>query len=286
MPNFDGKNAQEACQYISSEAERIKAEGDKVSKIIKSVLPTGQFLDPSNYYASNNAVQEIRNITGLDLSNNDLTTLKSVCDNFSSTVQSNTITGCSGSDWAKILDTKYCASNPDRCVMPSIHDITQANSSASHQSCALNGLVDIAKQRKLTVDSAALVEASQKATNLASNTSSQRTCNVVSTDMSTQEYLDILNQCSAKKDVSQTNELTGCQPMYNIAQKNLSDNFDECVQTNNYTKDTKDDATVKLSSIQQLKQVAEGLNPFLASGSSCICCIILLVCAYYFMYSE
>ncbi|KAJ3033668.1 hypothetical protein HDV00_005989 [Rhizophlyctis rosea] len=115
--------------------------------------------------------------------------------------------------WSTPFRTQY----PDKCI---IHDINQDNQINSHISCVMNGRMDVAKKQTATIDTAAVIEAAQKATNLTSNTSKSDTCNYVNNNLSWNQYIEAMNSCTNKVNNDQANEIIGCLPSYNVSQSN------------------------------------------------------------------
>jgi hypothetical protein len=287
MSAEEGMDAQRACQTISTKAEEIAAKGNAIANAISKVFTLGPLIDPKSYQASNDAKQMVKNITKLDMHDEDVYKLVSSCNNIVTQNQTNEIdmTVCSTPEyvtaWGALLNGPFCVKNPDKCTL---HDISQSNVANTHSSCVLNGLMDIAKSQKATIDTAAVVEAAQKATNLASNTSSSGTCNYVNNDMSSQRYIEVMNSCAANLNTTQTNKITGCLPMYNISQKNDSSAMNECMITNQAIIKTDNSSDTKTTSKTILEQIAEGINPMAASVASLVCCIIAaLIAAYFFL---
>lgn len=284
-------DAQEACKQVSSRAEEIAAEGQKISDGIKAFFPVLQVFNPKNYAAANDARQEIKNITKLDMSNEDVYKLGSSCSALATTVQANTIdtTACSKPEiyeaWVKILDSPTCKANPSLCPAnpATFSKVTQQNISNGHLTCTMNGLMDFAKTQTATIDTAATIEAAQKAINIAANKSSQSSCNYVNSDMSSAKYIELLNKCAVTTSTEQSNMIKGCVNMYNVSQLNNSDQMNQCLIDNKILSAESQDNKITQKSSSILSQIAEGISPMACASSCSVCLIFCLICAYLFM---
>jgi hypothetical protein len=279
----DDAAAAEACKTISSEADKLLAEGKNTADALKNI-PFYSVFNPNNYKAENESVQKLRQITKIDLSDNDIYDLQNNCVNNFTQSGTNEIDMEACNDpvlikaWGEILNGPFCQKNPSECPKLSMNNITQENINTAQGTCIMSNLMDIARKREATVNTAAIVEANQKALNLAANKSNTDTCQYVSTNMSSNRYIKVVNECANKVNQTGRNTIKGCIPMWNISQKNTNSAIQDCMLTNEAIIKTEDSTNVVQSLVAKITQYAEGINPMASSASSLSCIIMCVIC--------
>jgi hypothetical protein len=271
-------NAAEACKTISSKADEIAAHYKGAKEIVDAAWG---FMSPNNYKSGDNTTNnEMRNIINTNLSNNDIMKISNDCKNSTAGYQLNELDA---------TQCPFCQKNG--CDMT---NITQENIAKSDQQCAMQSAIETLMTKTNSVDAQALAETLQKAQGVLSgdNTSTNKNCNIVSTDMSSNQYMEQLGKCANEASIKQENRVKACGAVSNVIQKNAFDNIQKCMigTTIKSTSDTSSQS--KLASVFKTTQESTGIDPAaslgssIASFSSCICCCIVLLGLGYVGYSS
>lgn len=261
-----GENAAQACKQISSQAQNITAAANGGAKLINSIL--GPF-SPKNYVSDNDTASQLRNVLGMDLSSNDISTINNSCKNISTGIQSNKL---------QTDQCPYCRECKTGNCCP-ISNVRQSNVASSNQTCIAKALIDVLRQKHNTVEASAAAKAVQDATGLlASNTSSTDQCNYVNTDMSSEAYLEQINKCSNTSSIDQSNNIGACDAVFNVLQENSLANFQKCLanSTTELKEEIKSNVAAKTESY--VEQHATGLDLGSCSISVIVIVIICIVC--------
>jgi len=191
---FPTQSGAEACATISSEADKITAQYGGAKGLIDAVL--GPF-SPNNWKSENEASQKTRNITNIDLSNEETLKIHNACANAFAGVQTNIIdtSGC-----------EYCQKNG--C---NVSNVTQVNTAENNQKCTIEALIDVLLTKTDDVKAVSTAKALQDAQGLLSgNKTTSNNCNLVNKDMSSKMYLDSMSSCANQTSMFQTNNIKGC----------------------------------------------------------------------------
>lgn len=239
-----GMNASEACQKISSRAEEIQAEYDGIEGIIRAFQ--GPF-NPRNWSSENVSNDMLRNIVNTNLSSEERTKVLSDCANSALGAQMN------------IIDTTNC----EYCQKfgCNISNIKQLNKSELEMTCQMQSIIQILLTKKNSVDAQALAQTLQKAQGILSGTniSTSENCNIVNTDMSSDNYLESLSSCSNTLAIDQTNSITNCGSATNIVQENQYKAFQNCLVSQGTIVESKLESDTTATAESKKEQTAMGL---------------------------
>lgn len=277
IENIADMNAAEACKKISSKAEELEQHYKGAANVVTAAFGPLNLWNPNAYKAGDNTSSDLmRNIINTNLSKDDITKIENECKNSSATAQNNII---------DMTQCDYC--NKHGC---DVSNVEQINVSDSNKSCTLQSAVDILMTKTNSIDAQALAQTLQKAQDVLSgnNDSKKENCNIINTDMSSKEYMDIRNRCVNESSVIQNNELKGCGAVMNVIQKNASNDIMDCIIGNTVKKQSELKADTKVKTEQKSEQFSSGISPMASLGaslssvlSSCVICI-----AAYFMYDS
>lgn len=274
-------NAAEACRRISTRAEEIEAEGKAVSDALANI-PFYALFNPNNYTAGENKMNDtMRNIIEANLSSCEMTKITSLCEQSSTTGQSNIIT--------TNKECEYC--NKYGC--DAIGNV-QSNTAVSEKSCTIQVAVSALVSKKNSVDAQALAKVFQKAEGLLSgnNNVTSENCNIIDADMSTQRWTEAKNQCIQDSGLLQENTLSKCGNQINNRQINTSEMLQDCVQGTSLRFETNIENNTSVSKELEVSQETSGIDSSmmasLVSGSvsSCFCCIAVLGVLAYFQFGD
>jgi hypothetical protein len=258
--DLSGLNAQEACKRISTEAENIAA----TAKVVQEAWGPLNLLNPNAWKAEGDLKTEVRNITNIDMSDNDVKEMMNKCEASTLAIQKNIIdnTNC-----------EYCKRN-----LCTIHNVTQKNTSEQEARCRLQAVMEFFAKNTDEVQQLAAMEAIQKSTGLLSSAQAEGiNCNYVNKDMSSNEYLKNVQSCNSKLAVDQTNVLKGCGLIYDIIQENSSKQWADCLVATTFTDKKETSSKTTQTAKTKMEQIVEGFTPLMSFGSLCCCCIILLL---------
>lgn len=266
-----GETAKDACNKISSEAEKIKAHYGGIENVAKS-LPVLNLFNPSSYKSGDTSSEEMmRNIVNTNLSECDIAKIESDCKNTASSVQSNII---DNSQCPACSDPEILRINPAIC---SVSGVKQTNKANISQSCTLQSAIQSLRQKTNSVDAQALANVMQEANGLLTGrgTHQSENCNVVDTDMSSRSYLETKASCANNLAVDQKNHLGVCGQVTDVIQQNKFDSMQSCVIENTVSKEAVLDAEAKMKQQTDIKQEGTGVTTAALIGSA----IGLTICA-------
>lgn len=265
-----GDNAAQACKTISSMADNITAAAGGAAKLVAAAW--GPF-SPTNYSSSNEAKSQLKNILGIDMSEQDIQNINTACSNTFSGVQINEI------------DMTQCPFCRERGC--NAQNITQENQLKNQQNCTIQIMTNLLRQKSTDVNSVAAAKALQDAQGLLTNNKvSTDTCNYTSQDMSSKSYMEQISKCSNQASSIQKNLIKGCGPVMDVIQKNDFANYQNCMNaaTTSITSDVASE--IKLVGESTTEQKAKGLDIDTSKISMssiffycccCCCCILLLI---------
>jgi hypothetical protein len=263
-----GLNAAQACSTISSEAANITAAGNAVAGGINAV--EGLF-SPANWQSSNTAIQETRNVLGIDMSTNDTQKIISNCGNMFSGVQINSI------------DTSQCPYCQQHGC--SLTNITQESQLKNHQNCIATSLINALRQQTNNVKALAAAQAVQEAAGLlTANKSTSQNCNYVSANMSANAYLEAISECNNQAAMEQKNLINSCGPVQDVLQANSFNNFQECLAKSTGTLKSEVKNEITATSESKVKQEATGLSLPSSTASSFISIFISIFCCCFLIF--
>lgn len=243
-----GDNAAEACKKISSEAENIAARMKQKSGL-ESLTPWGAVASMvSDLGSKNENLNQLRNITNIDLSNNDIINSINKCDNAFTGAQINKI---------DLTKCQYCQLNG--CT---INGVTQTNVMENNQNCKVQSLIDLLMQKGDSVSNLATAKMLQDSSGIGtSNESKTDTCNYVNKNMSSNRYIQAIQECANKTSYTQTNVFDNCGSAFNIIQSNTYKNFQDCVlEATTVASDTIKSDTVAKTETDTSQKADSGLN--------------------------
>ena len=258
--DLTGLDAKTACERVSTEAERIAAIG----KATQDAWGPLNILNPQAWKSETALKNEIRNVTNIDMSDNDVKIMMSKCDAGTLALQKNIIdnTNC-----------EYCKRN-----LCTIHNVSQINVSDQEARCRIQALLDFFAKNTDDVQQLATVEAMQKATGLLAKADADSiSCNYVKKNMSSNEFLKNMQECTSKLAVDQQNLLKGCGLVYDIVQQNTSKQYADCMISTTFTDRKENESKTSQTAKTKIEQIVEGITPLMSFGSCCMCCIILLL---------
>lgn len=267
-----GITARDACNKISSRAQEIEAELGGAADIITSALA---FLSPQNYKSGDNTTDNVmRNIINTNLSSCDITKIENDCRNNTAVAQANILdnSGC-----------KFCETN--RC---SVTDLTQTNNAEISQTCTIQSAIETLTKKTNSIDSQALAQVLQKADGLlsGSNTFSNENCNIVSTDMSSQDYLSKKSTCANELAVDQSNTIKFCGDIARTVQENSFKAFQTCTGITNVTKETDTTAETTIETAIKAEQESVGFDIGMSAISGAVCCSSIVMVGIILYFSD
>lgn len=250
MTWFENLNAAEACKTISSRADEIKAISGGATEVVDaigSILTFGLSRLGKDLRAENEMKTQLRNITNIDLSNEEYIDIRNTCSNTFTGVQINEI---------DMTQCPYC-----REYGCPVTNVTQENLIKNEQMCYIQSLVDILLKKTDNIDALATAKVIQDAEGMLSgNKTSMDQCNIVNKDMSSKKYLDFISECANQSAIEQKNRIVGCGPVLNIIQKNRFDNFQKCMIRNTTTQTEETVSETQQKTDVELEQKAEGFT--------------------------
>lgn len=262
-------NAAEQCREISSEADRIKAAGEaeaaRVQAIGYTINPFGALLNPKNYATVNEQAQSIRNITGVDISNEQISNINSSCVNAVDTIQTNTIDNSK----CKICETQKCV----------LKGAKQVNKSDLTAKCVAQGVVDILMTGDASAKNVAAATAVQDAVGTtATNRAALQGCSISTTNIDNQQLINAVQTCANNAKQLQKNELIWCGDASDVIQENEKKSVLDCLVSAAVLTQA-DIATQQVNDTKMdTQQKAEGGITSLASfGSSGVLCVAVVV---------
>lgn len=258
-----GEKAPEMCRKISSRAEEIAAQYKGEADMLQNA---GAWLNPKNWASGSNTTNDVmRNIINTDLSNNDIMKIQNDCSNSTVGVQINEIdlTAC-----------KFCETN--RC---DIKDVTQENINRSDQQCTIQSAIETLMTKKNSVDAQALAKSLQKAQDVLSgnNVANKDNCNVVLSNLSSNEYMEQLSNCANRASVQQTNRVKACGAVSNLIQRNVSANVQSCVLNSTTSLTTTVEGNTVVTASATTDQTTTGISVWVSLGSSLSCALVASV---------
>jgi LPXTG-motif cell wall-anchored protein len=274
---LDVENAAEMCKRISSESEKIAAHYGGISKVLQN-LPLASLFNPGSYKAGDNSSTDMaRNIVNTSMTSEEVLKVSNTCDASSAVVQLNEI------DSTKC---EFCIKNG--C---NLTNISQSNVSDNKQSCTITAAIDVLLKKSSNAQAMALGKTLQKAQDLmsGSNTAVSENCNILNTNVDAKTYTDVINRCSAAYSVNQKNYVANCGAVTNLVQKNISDNYQNCMIDSEVVNKSLMEAETKALAESTTEQSSTGISPWASAGSSLSCCIVsiaLIAASYMFSQSE
>jgi hypothetical protein len=251
-----GETAKDACNKISSEAEKIKAHYGGIENVVKS-LPGLNLFNPAAYKSGDTSSEDMmRNIVNTNLSECDVTKIESDCKNTVSSVQSNII---DNSQCPACSDPEILKIYPNIC---SVSGVKQTNKANISQSCTLQSAIQSLRQKTNSVDAQALANVMQEANGLLTGRGEHKSenCNVVDTDMSSRSYMETKASCANNLAVDQKNHLGVCGQVTDVIQKNNFESMQSCVIENTVSKEAVLDAESKMKQQTDIKQSSIGVT--------------------------
>jgi len=254
IENIADMNAAEACKRISSRAEEIEKHYKGAAEIVQKATT---FLNPNNYRSGDNTSDDImRNIINTNFSSEDISKIEADCTNTFAGIQINEI------DATKC---PYCWTNG--C---DITNVTQTNISKSIQTCQMQSAIDILMSKKNSIDAQALAQTLQQAQDVLSgnNKSKKENCNIVRTDMTSENYMDIRAKCSNNHSLEQGNKIAACGSVMNVIQKNISEKVNACIMSQTVIDEEEISSDKKLKTEMTSEQKTTGVSMWASLGSS------------------
>jgi hypothetical protein len=275
IENIADMNAAEACKKISTKAEEIEAHYDGAAKIVDAAWG---WMSPKNYKSGDNkSTDMMRNIINTNMSQDDITKISNDCAQTASNVQVNEI---------DMTQCPYCMKNS--C---DVMNVTQENISKSVQTCGMQSAIDVLMSKTNSIDAQALAQTLQKAQGVmsGSNTSKKENCNIINTDMSSKEYMEVRGSCAQSLSLNQENKIKGCGAVMNVIQRNISEQVQDCIIGNTVKKETQAKSDTKVKTEMKSEQITEGISPLASLGSSLSCVLsscVISIAAYFIMNSD
>ena len=269
MSFFSQESAAQACQKISSAADKIRAQAKAdnmvTSAVVQGLLGPLNIFNPQSYKAGETETEKMtRNILESDLSTQERVDIYNSCSNAVASKQTNTI------DTSKC---KYCETH--RCQLS---NIKQVNDQDLSQACIVQTTVKKLLEKKNSVNAQALAEVLQSADGALSRDSNStiNNCNIIKTDMSTDEYLDVRNNCSNVITQDQTNDIQWCGAINDVIQENRYKNFQNCVTDIAADQQTLISSKQDVVSTSVVEQKSEGITQWASLIGIIVFCIIVL----------
>ncbi len=278
---FSNESAAEACKKISSTADIIKAQAEADNLVTTAVLdgllgPLNLFRPDAYKSGDNKTERMMRNILETNMSTKERQDIYTYCSNAVKNSQINNIdnTNC-----------KYCQTH--KCKLSGI---TQSNEVEVTQSCVLQTAIKKLLEKTNSVSAQALADVLQSADGVLSGSSSLGTdnCNIVKTDMSTKDYLELRSNCSNLITQDQLNDIQFCGTMRNVSQQNKYNNYQNCVNSVSTDSSKKITSDTKIKTELVSKQTTEGITSSASLASSIISGLVILVLIIvgYFVFTE
>jgi hypothetical protein len=263
-------NAAEMCKKISTKAEEIESAAGGIANIFKAFNPLNAL-----FGGKNESSTDIRNIIKTNLSDNDIAKIKNSCSNSSLSSQSNIIDNSA---------CKWCETND--C---SVNNVQQSNTASNVQTCMIQSSIELLLKKNNSVDSQALAEVLQKSSGLGQqgNKSKSNTCNITSTDMSSNRYLEQISQCANDNSIDQENILKTCGSLSNVIQKNTLKNIQDCIvsATTISSSTTNNDSSNTSTSKTDQESKGFDLNSMVFIAIFVICSLSICISLVFFMFS-
>lgn len=261
MSNMMPESAAEACKKISSKADEIEATMKGTQGLLDAAWGPLNLFNPRAYKSGDNSSDNmVRNIINTDLSSNDIYNIENNCKNSSASTQFNR------------LDTSncpYCQVNG--CPA---ENIKQTNKYSAKSMCTLSSAIKALRSKTNSIDAQALAQVLQKAQGLmsGSNKSTNTNCNIINTNMSSNDYFKIINSCTNELSVDQANEIDSCGPVRNIIQENAFEQYNQCLQDSDLVVKEEVKSDTKVKSESKTEQYTSGLDMWGSLISIIICC--------------
>ncbi len=273
------ENAAEACKKISSEAEKIIADGKSkaaTARIIAGAFgailggpvyaPVAIVANPANYKGGNNTAETMtRNIIERDLSNDQKQTIISNCVNSDVNLQKNVI----NNTMCPICETQECVAE----------NISQNNIVNHIQRCILQNALKTLLTKTDNLDAQTLATVIQKTEGLLTgdNDFKSENCNIVRTDMSSKQYFDARNKCSNQLNEDQINNIIFCGDMNDVYQNNQRKSLQDCINSLTYESTENQTSNITVKDEVKIDQKTTGLTASSSIGSSLISGIFLIL---------
>ena len=230
------KSAKEVCQAVEKKSNMIL----DAAKLIKSINPYTSIIDSLTSKAGSD--QTLRNIINVELDQKSFQDANQECNNITTQIQSNTITGTSPEcidafgKLTSFLPAADRAAYMDKLTAGgTVEGVTQENIANAISDCTTKAVLTALQSQTASVDNLAVQRAINESKGLmASATSNQDTCNNISTKMTSCSYAKSNNCCLNSINQKQSNALDiGCgfKSYKDIIQKNSQTAYATCSLT-------------------------------------------------------
>jgi len=277
---------QSTCNDIAKIKENGKTTRAAIDAIGSAINPIGTLIGGlSSKNQSDNAVINLirQNATSIQK-----TMIKNNCNNISSLKQENIyrenpicftslIEICKN---YKTGETNLECLKEVRQFLKDRPPITQENKNKVQAMCEINSAIQAIASQEASTQNAALLESMQEAKGLlSSNKSDSLNCNEVNTNISNEQYLEVLLDCMQETSVAQSNVIEGCQTNV-TSQINTNDDMKKCLLSAGVIQQTAQSTSAKNDSVLKSSQSATGLDAAASLASLLpiviICCILII----------
>ena len=259
-----GRDAQDQCNIVSSEADKIRAANESAGQAVATALSLGL---NGLWTTTAEARTNIRNILKIDMSECEIALVKQSCSQLSKTTQLNELD----------FRCSYCQKYGCK-----VENIRQTNKSVTNQACVMQSLIDIISKKKATQDTSTALALLQKVQGGASTKSDTEICNNFSVNMSSKSFIDTQQNCAQAAYGDQTNRFYGCGDARGILQSNIIESYQSCMAGNDISKESDMDSGQKSTTEVKIQQEAVGVMASSVSSGGFFM-ILLVVGAVFFM---
>lgn len=273
-----GESAQEACTRVSTEAEKIKAHYDGAANAASAWQG---FLNPRNYAAGDNTVDNFtRNIVNNSLTTCDQTDVKNICKNSIEASQKNIIdnTKCSiCNPPGGISDIENQIQSDLIMNVCKLENVTQKNLVDVEQDCFINASIEKLLSKKDSVKAQAMAKVLQESKGLLSgdNKTGIESCNFTDNSVTSDTYINMLNECSNEMNVGNLNNLEFCGSIVGVSQDNAFEAVQKCTSAISEKLEKKTETETTNENKTESDQKSEGAD--LAALLSSLIPIIIIV---------
>ncbi len=279
-------SGQSTCNDIAKIKENGKTTRAAIDAFGNAINPIGSLI--GGLSSKNQSDNAVINLIRQNVSSIQKTMVKNNCNNISSLKQENIYREnpvCFTSLIETCKNYKTGETNLDclkevRQFLKDRPPITQENRNKVQAMCEINSAIQAIASQEASAQNAALLESMQEAKGLMSNNKSDAlNCNEVNTNISNEQYLEVLLDCMQETSVAQSNVIEGCHPNV-TSQINTNDDMKKCLLSAGVIQQTSQSASAKNDSVLKSTQSATGLDAAASLASLLpiviICCVLII----------